>query len=61
MFCPTRASVRRRILMSRIGEPEEVADAVYFLASSDASYINGSILHVDGGLTSSSADAPAVI
>ncbi|MGO7186173.1 SDR family oxidoreductase [Rhizobium brockwellii] len=44
--------VRRQIPMGRFGEPEEVADAAWFLASPDASYITGSILNVDGGLTS---------
>lgn len=34
-----------------MGWPEGVADAAFFLASSDASYINGSILYVDGGWT----------
>ncbi|WP_085043968.1 SDR family oxidoreductase [Ensifer aridi] len=47
------AALRQRIPLGRVGDPEEVADAAYFLASSDASYINGSILHVDGGFTSS--------
>ncbi|PDT76982.1 SDR family oxidoreductase [Sinorhizobium sp. BJ1] len=47
------ASLRQRILLGRVGDPEEVAEAAYFLASFDASYINGSILHVDGGLISS--------
>ncbi|WP_425374404.1 SDR family oxidoreductase [Mesorhizobium kowhaii] len=37
--------------MGRLGQPEDVADAVFFLASSDASYVNGSILCVDGGWT----------
>ncbi len=45
-------AISRRIPMGRMGEPEEVADAVLFLASPDASYVNGSILYVDGGLTS---------
>ncbi|MBY3517313.1 SDR family oxidoreductase [Rhizobium laguerreae] len=44
--------VRRQIPMGRFGEPDEVADAACFLASSDASYITGSILNVDGGLAS---------
>jgi 3-oxoacyl-[acyl-carrier protein] reductase len=40
----------RRIPQRRIGEPDEVARAVRFLASDDASYITGTVLHVDGGL-----------
>jgi NAD(P)-dependent dehydrogenase (short-subunit alcohol dehydrogenase family) len=35
--------------MARIGEPEEVAAAILFLASDDASFITGAILPVDGG------------
>jgi NAD(P)-dependent dehydrogenase (short-subunit alcohol dehydrogenase family) len=35
--------------LGRIGSPEEVATAVLFLASSDASFITGSTIHVDGG------------
>ena len=38
-----------RILLRRIGRPEEVAHAVWFLASAYADYITGQILHVDGG------------
>nr|WP_246703788.1 SDR family oxidoreductase [Rhizobium sp. SEMIA 4085] len=36
-----------------MGQPEDIADAALFLASSDASYVNGSTLYVDGGWTSS--------
>ena len=39
------------IPMGRVGKPEEVASAVAFLASDDASYITGAALVIDGGVT----------
>ena len=39
-----------RVPMKRIGKPEEVAGAVAFLASNDASYITGVEINVDGGM-----------
>jgi 3-oxoacyl-[acyl-carrier protein] reductase len=42
-------AVQSRILLRRIGRPEEVAYAVWFLSSRYADYITGQVLHVDGG------------
>lgn len=39
-----------KIPQRRIGKPEEIAAAILFLCSEDASYINGATLHVDGGM-----------
>jgi 3-oxoacyl-[acyl-carrier protein] reductase len=39
-----------KVPMRRFGKPEEVAAAVRFLASRDASYITGSVLKIDGGI-----------
>jgi 3-oxoacyl-[acyl-carrier protein] reductase len=41
--------VRARIQLRRFGTPQEVAYAVWFLASRYADYVTGQILHVDGG------------
>jgi NAD(P)-dependent dehydrogenase (short-subunit alcohol dehydrogenase family) len=42
-------SVKGRVPMKRLGKPEEIGHAVLFLASSEASYITGVDLNVDGG------------
>jgi 3-oxoacyl-[acyl-carrier protein] reductase len=40
----------QQIPLGRIGRPEEVAEAVYWLCSDFASYITGQVIHVNGGL-----------
>ncbi len=37
-------------MAKKLGTPEDVARAVAFLASDDSGYINGQVLHVDGGM-----------
>ena len=44
-------SLKRVIPWGRLGTPEDIAPAVVFLASDDASYITGQTLSVSGGLT----------
>ena len=41
--------VMSKILLRRFGTPEDVACAVWFLASAYANYVTGEVLHVDGG------------
>jgi meso-butanediol dehydrogenase/(S,S)-butanediol dehydrogenase/diacetyl reductase len=42
---------RKLVPMARMAQPEEIAAAIVFLASADASYITGHNLVVDGGVT----------
>ena len=45
-----KAELEKQIPLSRLGLPEDVAKAVVFLASSDADYITGQVLKIDGGM-----------
>ncbi len=45
------AAVAGRQATGRLGTPDEIAAAVAFLASEDASFITGAILTADGGMT----------
>jgi NAD(P)-dependent dehydrogenase (short-subunit alcohol dehydrogenase family) len=44
-------AIAAAVPLQRIGEAEEIANAIVFLASEEASYISGSYLSVDGGVT----------
>ena len=48
-----RKVLEDRLPLNRIGEPEDVANAVLFMASDEANWITGTILNVDGGKTAS--------
>jgi 3-oxoacyl-[acyl-carrier protein] reductase len=43
--------MRDQVPLRRLGKPEEIADIYAFLASNEASYINGAVIEVSGGLT----------
>ena len=43
--------MEHRVPLKRLGQPEDIANAYAFLASDEASYINGAVLEVAGGLT----------
>ena len=44
-------ALEEKVPMGRLGKPEEVANTFAWLASDDASYINGAVIEVSGGLT----------
>lgn len=56
------SAIERRAPLGRLGTPEEMAEAVWFLASPAASYITGTVLNVDGGWQAygMAGDAPAI-
>ncbi|GAA4871324.1 3-oxoacyl-[acyl-carrier-protein] reductase [Paenibacillus vulneris] len=46
----TRSQMLKQIPLARLGQPDDIAKAVRFLASDDASYMTGQTIHVDGGM-----------
>jgi 3-oxoacyl-[acyl-carrier protein] reductase len=44
------AEIKKMIPMARLGKPEEVASVIRFLCSSDASYITGQVIGINGGI-----------
>lgn len=48
-----KAHATARVPVGRLGRPEELANAIVFLASDEASYVTGHIFNVDGGHTAS--------
>ena len=55
-----RASYHEAIPLNRYGSQQEIAEGIYFLASDNASYINGQILAVDGGFESTGVGLTAL-
>jgi 3-oxoacyl-[acyl-carrier protein] reductase len=45
------ADMRQRVPLHRLGTPEEIANVYCFLASDEASYVNGAVIEVSGGMT----------
>ncbi|MEY3268747.1 MAG: hypothetical protein RL480_1507, partial [Pseudomonadota bacterium] len=45
------AATERQVPLARIGEPDDIAGAIVFLSSPLASYITGTSLVIDGGLS----------
>ncbi|MGD6899378.1 3-oxoacyl-ACP reductase FabG [Bacillus infantis] len=42
--------MKQMVPLGRLGSPEDIANAYLFLASDESDYINGTVLHVDGGI-----------
>ncbi len=45
------AQLVKKVPLQRMGEPQEIANAYLWLASDEASYVNGAVISVDGGVT----------
>ena len=53
-----RASYHDQIPLNRYGLEEEIANAIWFLAGPESSYVNGQVLAVDGGFESTGIGLP---
>ena len=42
--------MKQMVPLARLGKPEDIANAYLFLASDESNYVNGTVLHVDGGI-----------
>ena len=51
LFVPMTGNSEEGVPLGRLGQPEEIAETIVFLASDDASYITGASIIVDGGLS----------
>src|SRR5699024_1622358 len=45
-----QAEILKQIPLEKLGQPEDIANVVCFLASNDAAYITGQTIHIDGGM-----------
>ena len=45
-----RKSEENKILLKRFANPNEIANLIYFISSDEASYINDSVIRIDGGI-----------
>ncbi len=55
-----RADYHASIPLNRYGSEEELAEAIFFLSSDKASYINGTVMNVDGGFAASGIGLPSL-
>jgi NAD(P)-dependent dehydrogenase (short-subunit alcohol dehydrogenase family) len=45
-----REEMKAKIPLGRLGQPEDIASTLVWLASAEAAYVNGAVISVDGGI-----------